>query len=467
MPTKNARRILAAEDALNRVVNPRHRRPNNKGRLAPAQVVNMLPPQPRRKRSFRSQRDLVALLSSPPSYVNEHANHFIRSLYNDRLLFGLHLPAHDFTGQFARIKLCLRDYRLTRTDRGQCWMLLNPWLSFATAAYVSAWSNDSANANSTQKLLYSIIAGNTSTHTAGTNFLNGGWPQPTGTYEEIKLSEVQIESLAGGMCSADVRCLGVKYDIDYTGTDLNMGGTVTWFANPEELNMLALDPVYRNGGNQTQAGITNFPTTANASLDSEAFITVPIERSKSFVWRPQNLNFRKVKTAYDLPSATTIQVAGGAGLQFPPDMDDIIRTTTDDAGPVVPAKQAGWVSGFVIQPGKSQTAAGTAETSDYIVNIEIELELNAVYTGTNVSTTGFAAGRHVFALTERTHSHGPSHDAISKALSDVHAARSNRNFLRRGESMVIHAAQNVGKLGKKIATNAAVESIAARIASSV
>lgn len=236
-----------------------------------------------------------------------------------------------------------------------------------------------------------------------------------------------------------VRCKGIKFTVTYTGTELNKGGTIYPFHNPQKTSLLC----------QVETGVaadypaTQFDLAAEITQNSASFGCFRMGDQFSFVWRPNSLEFQDVQTYYPYEAPAVAAAASGN-----PSCYDYLPP--QDCGSQVATK--GWTTGFHLIP-----AAGTqGAASQYFLDFEADYDLEVYRGGT--SSGGVAA----IPATRMTYADPAAHARIANALGAVHHARTTSAHKAGAVNMAVHGAERmVGKLAK----SAAVEAIASKLAS--
>lgn len=103
--------------------------------------------------------------------------------------------------------------------------------------------------------------------------------------------------------SGHVRVLGVEVDIEYTGTELNCGGTVTIFHGAGSARGLI-----STASTAGTAYTLSYPSLASLQQDRERTTQMRFGKRTRFVWRPHDLEFHTVRS-YRQSLFTTVPAA--------------------------------------------------------------------------------------------------------------------------------------------------------------
>lgn len=310
---------------------------------------------------------------------------YVHSLRTDSLASGLRLPSPGFLGSFAPVRMVQRYTPVVGTSTANGFSaILNPWLA-AFSSFQFQYEN--AGVISTSSDLGALMTNSATTATVfpnGTAFTNLVLNGSTGT------SSTQP-------ARANIRVLGAKFAITYTGANQTKGGTVYAVHNPDQVSM-----VTRNNG--SSAAFSSGPTLAQLASLNQGVSVHRMGDSFEYVWRPTDLEFKSVNSFVPLTQTAIATLSAD-----PEALGKYIPDSTNQGTAV----DAGWCTGFVVVPA-SATAGAAAP---YIVTVEVEAELTFNYTD---GTSNYIS---VFPTTQQSYSHPTAHAVAANALAHTHQIR--------------------------------------------
>lgn len=409
--SKNQRRIAAAENALNKV------------RPVPA-----LTRRARKAKSLRRSSSVPALLSDPSRYI--------RSVLEDCLETGLHLPSTNYTGPYSTRTVRQRvQLSNANTANLHASLICNPYLLW-TDSFMFEKAFSGADVTCTIPTCYINTTASTS----------AGLPTATAPLGGGGLSAITMQgALANGTSqryTGWVRCHGVKFKIYYSGTFANRGGVLACITNPGHV---ALAMQYENGSASQQPA--SVLTTSGEIEDSPDLAQlVNIADQFEFVWRPSSLDFKHVDTFIALDGALNAVSSTGN-----PAAQDYLPSEANGAS----VAEKGWITGFNLSP-----AAGTQATlANYWCEIEATYDLHV--------TRAADATAGVASIPADTVSHQDPVQAaqIHNALAQLHHARIHSTHVPQRVNLgIVAKAESYGKQALKGAAAGLAEQAAARIA---
>lgn len=373
---KNNRRIAAVEATLNRLA----RAPA----LTPAR--RKAKSQPRRRGATSSMKRVV-----------DDSVRYAQSIINDELTSHCLIPS-QMPRAYAAQRYNFRTQLSSGATSRCASCIVNPYLLFTTNLL---WNNTH---NGAEYFQYCPTAMVNAINTPAYNWPSG---TPVNIMNTPLFAAGQFPTAGADGYGGYVRVQGVRFRITYTGTELNKGGIIHVFHNPEHASALMPDSsIVASGENFISTTTTLASLEANASGVSSHYIGDSFE----WVWRPSHTEFVDVTSVLDAPLAS---VAAGdfensliySQGYFPDDK------SSGNSCPL------GWCAGFMLIP-----AAGTPATAlDYYLEIEALLDVN-------LHQVDGSAGKPTATVVQPTrysHSAPQKQALVHNVLGAVHLARSS------------------------------------------
>lgn len=421
--TKIQRREEAAREALSK--------------LTPAQRAAVLAPEATRdnkaSRRRQAQRRRTAFSMSPEisSGLPPDVLRYIRSLFDDVLLMDINLPSFNYLGGHSQFSYRAM-FQLTAGTSLTSGVIFNPYM---------LWTNQMAVDRVTNNATVVTYAPTCLTTAAAT--ANG---QVFSANQTAVACSGYYPTDASTAYAGYVRCLGVRCRVTYTGTELNKGGEIIVLHNPQHMGLAA----YNEGATSSGASCVSMVPEPSVNLTrfDDAVSVHRIGDAFSFVWRPNTLEFKDVRSCLPIAEATLASI-NQANQEV---VTDGYLMTTDAA---YAQSERGWVGGFVLLP-----AAGTTATA-----LPYWCELEVVY-DINLHTTEGGNGTACFRSVRSAHSDPVTQAHIQNALAHVHHRRSIHSVPIEAKSLATKAEQYVGKFGRKAVTGV-LEGLGARLAAAL
>lgn len=377
-------------------------------------------------RRRRPRRQATLSLSVPTSYspLAAHCFRYIESLFSDRLLSGVCLPAFGYTRRSTPFEISTRTPLIAGTTNLNAAVAVNPYHSIFESV---SWEKPNTAAAEIVNWCYTAF------HNAGT-YTNGAIPNGADQVG-VGLSGQIVPTTAEPM-EGSVRIHGIKFRLEYFGTELNKGGLIYAIHNPEQKALL--HQYEANNTTNTNGTLSSMSNVDAATYDTETVAVKHIGDSFEFVWRPQSLDFKNVQSFYPAIGAHATAVAGNPLLE-----SRGILGAAEDQTMVAPL---GWTTGFILRP-----ATATADTAlPYMCDITIigDYRVNKMDSAAAPQNVSFPT----ILGTER-HLEDPALQAhLHNALSHVHTQRAMNANSSRSKNLSVSRPgfmQTAKKLGRK------------------
>ncbi len=363
----------------------------------------------------------------PLSYHRLASNvaRYIDSLFRDVLCDELELPAMGFTHRYAPYSLSGRFSLTAGTTIANTAVGMNP--------YHALWPNvdyDKPNSAAAEiNVFVPTLFTNASTNTNGAI--------PDGAAQSGVVLNGQFSASATEPWEADVRVHGVRFRVNYFGTELNKGGLIYAIHNSSHKSLL--NQFESDNTAATNGSLSSWTSVNALSQATDMTQTANMGDSFEFVWRPQDLNFHTVKSHYPAVGAHATVAAGNTEISA----HDVLPSTTD----ITRSCPLGWVTGFLIAPATATAATAVPYSVDVEWIGDVRMAKMDSATASNVGynqITGVKTPHEDPILTAHLHN----------ALAHVHAARQARAIPSRQQNLAIKATSFLGKEMKSLGSSA-------------
>lgn len=362
---------------------------------------------------------------------------YIDSLFRDVLCDELELPAPGFTHRYTPYSLSGRLSLTAGTTIANTMVAVNP--------YHMLWPNvdyDKPNSAAAEiNVIVPTVFTNASTNTNGAI--------PNGAEQTAVTLNGMMSASSTEPWEADVRVHGIRFRVNYFGTELNKGGLIYAIHNSGHKSLLC--QFETNNTAATNGSLSSWTAVNALSQATDLCQTANMGDSFEFVWRPQDLHFHTVKSHYPAVGAHATAASGNTEISA----QNVLPTTTDATRPC----PNGWVTGFLIAP-----ATATAATAvPYSVDIEW---IGDVRMAKMDSATAANVGYNQITGTKTPHEDPVLIAHAHNALSYVHAARQARAIPSRQQNLAVKAGSFVTKEFKSLSASAltgAAESLGSRM----
>lgn len=231
-------------------------------------------------------------------------------------LIRLPLPSQDLSGYYEPTERLLVYQPISGSGPlvGGCSFVVNPWYSFTdTIQYTYQ------NAGTTSTAVIPTFCANA----AISQFLPLPGQNTTQTWTNSKYNQPTTTTYTGYS-----RVHGVEIDIEYTGTLLNCGGTISIFHGGG-----AGSGAFTTANNSFSPYNLAWPTVQAMQLNTETTTTMRFGQRCRFVWRPHHLDFKSVSTYRegDIYSAAAGAVIVESGVS---QTHDFLAADNDPSRPV-------------------------------------------------------------------------------------------------------------------------------------
>jgi hypothetical protein len=389
-----------------------------------ATITKARKPRARRAKTRRNITTMQVSTLPRPMRLSD-VDRYIRSLYTHELIEGLQLPA-SHTRAYSHVACNCTYVPITGTTNATT-TIFNMYAMPIAQTFVNYEYNNGGVAFTGS--VPSIMSSDTASVS--------GWPESTAanTFELIQMNSTVGVNASNYM----IRPHGVEVDIEYTGTELNMGGLLTVFHGGAQCSLLTQ-------GSAAAGGFDWSLNTGELLTDPTKYTRVRIGSRARFVLRPVDPQFKLFRSVY----RNEIE-AGVLGLRV--DNSQIacegVLPYYDGGNGHNQLTPYGWTTGFRIEPAAG--AAGGA--AQYVVTLRWVGDISQYGISANIQPS--AGGMPV--TTPITH---PLAEAkLANHLANHHAANV-RGDLRQ---VVTAAAEGAGQTIAKRAAGA-LETLGARFA---
>ncbi len=363
---------------------------------------------------------------------------YIESLFRDRLCDALELPTMGFTHRYMPMSYSTRFSLTAGTTIANAAVGMNPYHAvFGTVDY------DKPNSAAGEiNVFVPTLFTNTSANTNGSI--------PNGAEQAGVVLNGQFSSTSAEPYEADVRVHGVRFRINYYGTELNKGGLI--YAIHNSANKSLLCQFETDNSAATNGSLSSWTNVLSLSNATDLCQTANLSDSFEFVWRPQHLNFERVQSHYAAIGAHATVASGNTELAA----HDILPTVTDITRPC----PRGWVTGFVIVPATATAATAIPYSVDVEMICDVRLSRMDSATAANVGysvLTGVKTPVEDPVLTAHCHN----------ALAHLHASRQARAIPSRQRNLSVSPPSGLMSQVKRMGESAlegAAENLGSRLA---